>query len=288
MPICTKCPLVKYLVLYLCPSCSILGLSSSVRLNYKEAQGSWWPHAPVITSHWSTLLSVTTRSSEGGDVICDIMMVTLTTWNTTQRDSRKCKYWGYVVNFADLGKCPFQLFLIFSLWLWWWQSFSKSLGQTLQRVLRSVFRIPTASTPVCIRWHYVFNKIQTLYISLSRFSNLNSHPVGLFAKCGPCQGVSVSQIGRGPSNLASQNHYILVVQTLEDLRPLMSTGLPALGLPPTEPMNIESMQFAQGAPPVIVQASFSNVTVRGLSTFITDYIEVDPVTRWELQIHIVT
>ena len=77
----------------------------------------------------------------------------------------------------------------------------------------------------------------------------------------------------------SQHHYILVVQTLEDLRPLMSTGLPALGLPPTEPMNIESMQFAQGAPPVIVQASFSNVTVRGLSTFITDYIEIDPVTR---------
>ena len=69
------------------------------------------------------------------------------------------------------------------------------------------------------------------------------------------------------------------VQTLEDLRPLMSTGLPSLGLPPTEPMNIESMQFAQGAPPVLVKASFSNVTVKGLSTFITDYIEVDPVSR---------
>ena len=68
-------------------------------------------------------------------------------------------------------------------------------------------------------------------------------------------------------------------QTLEDLRPMMRTGISKLGLPPTEPMNIESMEFAQGAPPVIVKAFFSNVVVKGLSNFITDFIEVDPSTR---------
>ena len=69
-------------------------------------------------------------------------------------------------------------------------------------------------------------------------------------------------------------------QTLEELRPLMRTGIPKLGLPPTEPMNIESMQFSQGSPPVVVQASFENVVVKGLSNFVTDFIEVDPITRY--------
>ena len=69
-------------------------------------------------------------------------------------------------------------------------------------------------------------------------------------------------------------------QTLEELRPLMRTGIPKLGLPPTEPMNIESMQFSQGSPPVVVQASFENVVGKGLSNFVTDFIEVDPITRY--------
>ena len=59
----------------------------------------------------------------------------------------------------------------------------------------------------------------------------------------------------------------------------MRTGISKLGLPPTEPMEIDSMQFSQGSPPVIVQATFSNVVVKGLSNFITDFIEVDPSTR---------
>ena len=76
-----------------------------------------------------------------------------------------------------------------------------------------------------------------------------------------------------------QKYFMFMLQTLEDLRPLMRTGITKLGLPPTEPMNIESMEFAQGAPPVIVKASFSNVVVKGLSNFITNFIEVDPTSR---------
>ena len=50
-------------------------------------------------------------------------------------------------------KCP-NHFL--STWLWWWQS--SHLDQTLRMVLPAVSRIPTASTPACIRW-------RTLYFS---------------------------------------------------------------------------------------------------------------------------
>jgi len=65
-------------------------------------------------------------------------------------------------------------------------------------------------------------------------------------------------------------------QTLEDLRPLMKTGIPQLRIPPTEPMNVDTIAFQQGQPPVVVSATFNNVIVKGLSTFVTNYIEADP------------
>lgn len=68
-------------------------------------------------------------------------------------------------------------------------------------------------------------------------------------------------------------------QTLEDLRPLMKKGIPDLKLPPTEPMKVASVNFAQGKPPVQINAAFSNVVVRGLSGFKTNYIEADPTTQ---------
>jgi len=68
-------------------------------------------------------------------------------------------------------------------------------------------------------------------------------------------------------------------QTLEDLRPLMRTGIPQLNLPVTEPMNVEAIEFEQGVPPVVVKAAFSNVVVKGLSNFVTDYIDADPNTQ---------
>ena len=91
------------------------------------------------------------------------------------------------------------------------------------------------------------------------------------------QAIDISLLLHSCDIMIFQKYFIL--QTLEDLRPLMRTGISKLGLPPTEPMNIESMEFAQGAPPVIVKASFSNVVVKGLSNFITNFIEVDPTSR---------
>jgi len=59
----------------------------------------------------------------------------------------------------------------------------------------------------------------------------------------------------------------------------MRSGIPALKLPVTEPMNVETIEFEQIVAPVSVKAQFSNVVVTGLSTFITNYIEADPVSR---------
>ena len=56
----------------------------------------------------------------------------------------------------------------------------------------------------------------------------------------------------------------------------MRTGIPQLNLPVTEPMNVEAIEFEQGVPPVVVKAAFSNVVVKGLSNFVTDYIDADP------------
>ena len=59
----------------------------------------------------------------------------------------------------------------------------------------------------------------------------------------------------------------------------MRTGIPQLNLPVTEPMNVEAIEFEQGQPPVVVKSGFSNVVVKGLSNFVTDYIDADPNTQ---------
>ena len=75
------------------------------------------------------------------------------------------------------------------------------------------------------------------------------------------------------------SYIIIYFQTLDDLRPLMLTGIPELGLPRTEPMNVDVITFNQGQPPVKISATFSNVVVTGLSNFITNYIDANPNTQ---------
>lgn len=72
-------------------------------------------------------------------------------------------------------------------------------------------------------------------------------------------------------------------QTLNDLRPFLSTGIPELSLPPLEPMYIKTIEFRQGDGPVTIQSTFNEVTVTGLSNFTTNYINADPV-RQELTV----
>lgn len=73
-------------------------------------------------------------------------------------------------------------------------------------------------------------------------------------------------------------------ETLEDLRPLMKVGIPALGLAVAEPMSVEAITFQQGGnpglpSPVTIRSTFTNVVVEGLSTFRTDYIDANPDTQ---------
>lgn len=65
--------------------------------------------------------------------------------------------------------------------------------------------------------------------------------------------------------------------TLEDLRSLMPTGIPELGLRPTEPLKIENIEF-KTRPNIVgvqIESEFSNVIVRHLSKFITNRIDAD-------------
>jgi len=92
--------------------------------------------------------------------------------------------------------------------------------------------------------------------------------------------VRASDFAGNLANCAANNQLNTCLrQTLEDLRPLMRVGIPALKLPVTEPMNVDTIEFKQVVPPVSVRAVFSNVVVTGLSTFITNYIEADPISR---------
>lgn len=76
--------------------------------------------------------------------------------------------------------------------------------------------------------------------------------------------------------VATQTLDTCLAKILEDLRSLMPTGIPELGLRPTEPLKIENIQF-KTRPGIGVQidSEFSNVIVRHLSNFITNRISAD-------------
>ena len=61
--------------------------------------------------------------------------------------------------------------------------------------------------------------------------------------------------------VATQTLDTCLAKILEDLRSLMPTGIPELGLRPTEPLKIENIQF-QTRPGIAVQidSEFSNVS----------------------------
>ncbi|ROT83984.1 hypothetical protein C7M84_022826 [Penaeus vannamei] len=65
-------------------------------------------------------------------------------------------------------------------------------------------------------------------------------------------------------------------QIMEDLRPRTKTGIPELGLPVLEPMQINNIVFRQGDGAVNVQAKFMQVKVQGLSNYTTSYVNADP------------
>nr|XP_027238475.1 protein takeout-like [Penaeus vannamei] len=54
------------------------------------------------------------------------------------------------------------------------------------------------------------------------------------------------------------------------------SGIPELGLPVLEPMQINNIVFRQGDGAVNVQAKFMQVKVQGLSNYTTSYVNADP------------
>lgn len=70
-----------------------------------------------------------------------------------------------------------------------------------------------------------------------------------------------------------------LAQTLEDLRPRLLTGIPELGLPALEPMQVENLVFRQGNGAVTIESTFTDVTITGLSRFNATLINADPISR---------
>ncbi|CAG7716030.1 unnamed protein product [Allacma fusca] len=64
-------------------------------------------------------------------------------------------------------------------------------------------------------------------------------------------------------------------QILIDLKPKFGTGIPELNLPPMDPLKISNVAFQHGSGPVKVIATFSNVDVRGLSSYNKSDFSVD-------------
>jgi hypothetical protein len=65
-------------------------------------------------------------------------------------------------------------------------------------------------------------------------------------------------------------------QIVEDLRPLMPTGIPDVNVPVLDPMFISSINLNQGEGPVSIKSTFSQIQVRGLSKFTTNSVTADP------------
>lgn len=64
-------------------------------------------------------------------------------------------------------------------------------------------------------------------------------------------------------------------ESLEDLRPYMSTGIDSLDLKPTDPLMIDNVDLRREIPPFKIQTELTNVEVRGLSKFVTRKVAAD-------------
>jgi len=73
---------------------------------------------------------------------------------------------------------------------------------------------------------------------------------------------------------------VCLLKTLEDLRSLMPIGIPELNLRPTEPFQINNLKFkTRPGLGISIDSTFTDVTVKGLSTFVTNYIKAELDTR---------
>ena len=73
-----------------------------------------------------------------------------------------------------------------------------------------------------------------------------------------------------------------IKRSVESLRPYLKTGIPALNIPPCEPLNVPEIELSQAAGPVTIRSAYSNIRVWGGTDFILKSVKWVVLWYWKL------
>lgn len=59
-----------------------------------------------------------------------------------------------------------------------------------------------------------------------------------------------------------------VKRSVESLKPYLKTGIPALQIPPCEPLRVPQIEISQTAGPISVKSTYTNIEIQGGTNFI--------------------
>ncbi|XP_072764809.1 protein takeout [Anoplolepis gracilipes] len=66
-----------------------------------------------------------------------------------------------------------------------------------------------------------------------------------------------------------------VKQSVDSLRPYLKTGIPALQIPPCEPLRVPQIEISQAAGPISITSRYSDIEVQGGTNFILKSVKID-------------
>ncbi|XP_001607003.1 protein takeout-like [Nasonia vitripennis] len=66
-----------------------------------------------------------------------------------------------------------------------------------------------------------------------------------------------------------------IKRSVDSLRPYLRTGIPALHIPPCEPLGVPEIELSQAAGPVSISSAYTNIKVWGGTDFILKSVKLD-------------
>ncbi|KYQ52578.1 Protein takeout [Trachymyrmex zeteki] len=66
-----------------------------------------------------------------------------------------------------------------------------------------------------------------------------------------------------------------VKQSINSLRPYLKTGIPALQIPPCEPLHVPQIEISESVGPVSVRSTYTDIEVQGGTSFILKSVKID-------------
>ncbi|XP_012219403.1 protein takeout-like [Linepithema humile] len=78
-----------------------------------------------------------------------------------------------------------------------------------------------------------------------------------------------------------------VKRSIDSLRPYLKTGIPALQIPPCEPLRVPRIEISQMAGPISIKSTYTDIEVQGGTSFILKSVKVDvDKNRVRLKLHL--